>query len=380
MTTIAPEILNNYKKTFEDNKQSEPVSIYELVGKELKQLELRNEDEEIVQAEDFFTVMVEDLNEFEEKSWSKGNGYKTPKFPMISDKLEGLDSGLYLLPAESNAGKSAMMMNIVEDLVMCQENKLFGLYFSLDDSKHEIIPRLIAMREGIRIGTVAKPQRAQNMINENHEEAQLLIDELAKREAGINNLKANSNRFMIVDSTKVKTLDEMKAYIERVYNYVKAIDPEMNLVVAIDSIKDIRLDDHYNIKTTNEASDFIAREVKHWTVEFDMPIFSSVHLRKLNGNRRPTLDDLKDSNVLVYEASVIWLLFNDVSKNKQGAKIFHRLENQEEKLPIIEFDWAKNKKSSYKGRSFCYFAPEMSRAAECNADAMRRFNALLYEA
>ena len=350
MTAIAPEIVNNYKKTFEDNKQPEPVSIYELVGKELKQLELRNEDKEIVQAEDFFTVMVEDLNEFEEKSWSKGNGYKTPKFPMISDKLEGLDSGLYLLPAESNAGKSAMMMNIVEDLVMCQENKLFGLYFSLDDSKHEIIPRLIAMREGIRIGTVAKPQRAQNMINENHEEAQLLIDELAKREAGINNLKANSNRFMIVDSTKVKTLDEMKAYIERVYNYVKAIDPEMNLVVAIDSIKDIRLDDHYNIKTTNEASDFIAREVKHWTVEFDMPIFSSVHLRKLNGNRRPTLDDLKDSNVLVYEASVIWLLFNDVSKNKQGAKIFHRLENQEEKLPIIEFDWAKNKKSSYKGR------------------------------
>ena len=61
-------------------------------------------------------------------------------------------------------------------------------------------------------------------------------------------------------------------------------------------------------------------------------------------------------------------------------KVQNRLENQEEKLPIIEFDWAKNKKSSYKGRSFCYFAPEMSRAAECNADAMRRFNALLYEA
>ena len=380
MTMIAPEIINQYKEILNEDKQPKPVSISDLLGKEIETLELRDEDEEIVQAEDFFTVMVEDLNEFEEKSWNKGNGYKTPRFPMISDKLEGLDSGLYLLPAESNAGKSAMMMNIVEDLVMCEENKLFGLYFSLDDSKHEIIPRLIAMREGIRIGTVAKPQRAQNMINENHEEAQLLIDELAKREAGINNLKANSNKFMITDSTKVKTLDEMKAYIERVYNYIKAIDPEMNLVVAIDSIKDIRLDDHYNIKTTNEASDFIAREVKHWTVEFDMPIFSSVHLRKLNGNRRPTLDDLKDSNVLVYEASVIWLLFNDVSKNKQGAKLFYREEGKEEKLPVIEFDWAKNKKSSFKGRTFNYFSPEMSRAVECGIDASRRFNALLYEA
>ena len=370
MTTIAPEKIKNDKETLTDL----------LKGTVKLDLELRNEDEDIVQAEDFFSVMIEDLDEFEQKAWSKGNGYNTPRFPMITAKLESIDSGLYLLPAESNAGKSAMMMNILEDLVTCEENKLFGLYFSLDDSKHEIIPRVIAMREGIRISTVAKPQRAQNMIDENHEEASILIDELAKREVGINNLKANSNKLMIVDSTKVKTLDEMKAYIERVYNYVKAIDPEMNIAVAIDSIKDIRLDDHYNIKTTNEASDFIAREVKHWTVEFEIPIFSSVHLRKLNGNRRPTLDDLKDSNVLVYEASVIWLLFNDVSKNKQSAKIFHRNENEEEKLPVIEFDWAKNKKSSYKGRTFCYFSPERSRAAECNADATRRFNALLYEA
>lgn len=375
MTAIAPSKIKEAS-----NLNTEKDMVLDLLNQTSIDLELRKEEEDIVQAEDFFSVMQEDLIEFEEKSWNKGDGYKTPRFPLIHEKLEGIDSGLYLLPAESNAGKSAMMMNIVEDLIMCEDNNLFGIYFSLDDSKHEIIPRVIAMREGIRIGTVAKPQRAQNMINENHEEASLLIDELAKREAGINNLKANSNKLMIIDSTKVKTLDEMHAYIERVYNYIKAINPKMNLVVAIDSIKDIILDDHYNIKTTNEASDFIARAVKHWTVEFEIPVFSSVHLRKLNGNRRPTLDDLKDSNVLVYEASVIWLLFNDVSKNKQGAKIYHRHEEQEEKLPVIEFDWAKNKKSSYKGRTFCYFAPEMSRAAECGIDAIRRFNALLYEA
>ena len=71
---------------------------------------------------------------------------------------------------------------------------------------------------------------------------------------------------MIVDSTKVRTLDDIKAYIERVYNYIKAIDPEMNLVVAIDSIKDIILDDHYNIKNNNESSDFIDIAVKNLKV------------------------------------------------------------------------------------------------------------------
>lgn len=354
--------------------------IKKVMEEQVEEVELYDEEESIVETEDFYNVMVEDLNEFEELAWSKGNGYSTPRFPMIERHIEGFDNGFILLPAESNAGKSAIMMNILEDLVMHEPNKLFGLYFSLDDSKHEIIPRVIAMREGIHISTVAKPQRAQNMIDEGHENADELRIELEKRLQGIENLKANSNKMMIVDSTKAKTLDEIKAYTDRVINYVKAIDPEMNVVIAIDSVKDIILDDHYGIKTTNEASDFIARAVKHWTVELNTIIFSSVHLRKLNGNRRPTLDDLKDSNVLVYEASVIWLIFNDVSKNKQAAKIFYREEGVDDKLPVIEFDWAKNKKSSFKGRTFCYFAPQMSRAVECGIDANKRFNALLYEA
>lgn len=345
-----------------------------------EKVELYDEEQAIVDTEDYFSTMIEDLQEFEEMAWNKGEGYQIPRFPMLTQYLEGLEAGLYLLPAESNAGKSATMMNIVEDMVMHEPNKLFGLYFSLDDSKYEIIPRVIAMREAINISTVSKPQRIQKMIDEGHENSAELQIELDKRTQGIENLKANSNKMMIVDSNKVRTLDEIKAYIERVINYVKALDPEANVVVAIDSVKDIILDDHYNIKTTNEASDFIARAVKHWTVEFNIPIFSSVHLRKLNGNRRPTLDDLKDSNVLVYEASVIWLLFNDVSKNKQAAKLFYREEGNDDKLPIVEFDWAKNKKSSFKGRTFCYFAPQMSRATECGIDATRRFNALLYEA
>ena len=238
MTMIAQERIDEIKngKVFVQDNNDE---IKLLLQTDNIDLEIRDEEEDTIQAEDFFNVMTEDLDEFEEKSWSKGNGYKTPKFPMISDKLEGLDSGLYLLPAESNAGKSAMMMNIVEDLVMCEENKLFGLYFSLDDSKHEIIPRVIAMREGIRIGTVAKPQRAKNMIDEGHEEADLLIDELAKREAGINNLKANSNKMMIVDSTKVRTLDDMKAYIQKLIEFYVTGDLKTFNEYCIAWVKDL---------------------------------------------------------------------------------------------------------------------------------------------
>ena len=66
-------------------------------------LEIRDEEEDTIQAEDFFSVMTEDLDEFEEKSLSKGNGYKTLKFPMISDMLEVIYPVLYLQAATSNA-------------------------------------------------------------------------------------------------------------------------------------------------------------------------------------------------------------------------------------------------------------------------------------
>lgn len=348
---------------------------------EKEEVELLNEEGTFIQTKDYFSSLKEDLDNFNEQAWNKGDGYKTPNFPMIHEKLEGIDEGLYLFPAESNAGKSAMMTNVLEDLVMCESNKLFGLYFSLDDSKNEIIPRIIAMREGARISTIAKPKRAKNIIEKQEidpSEIMRLEEELEKREKGIQKLKDSSNKLMLIDSNEVRTLKDIEECIDRVYNYIKAIDPEMNLAIAIDSIKDIALDD--NSKNKNEESDYIAKEVKHWTVKYKCPIFSSVHLRKLNGNRRPTLDDLKDSNVLVYEASVIWLLFNDVSKNKQSAKIYQQEPNSVEKQQVIELDWAKNKKSSFKGRTFCYFAPEMSRAKECGKAATERFNALLFEA
>ena len=86
------------------------------------------------------------------------------------------------------------------------------------------------------------------------------------------------------------------------------------------------------------------------------------------------------ANTLEFEANVIWLVYNDVSRNKDAAKIFTRTGAEDgPKQPVLELDWAKNKISSYKGRTFCYFAPEYSKTIECNEDDAKRFNALVYQ-
>lgn len=336
------------------------------------------ETQEVVM-EDFFASAKKDYLKFNDKAWNKGDGFNIPNYPIITEKLEGLESGFYLFAGESNSGKSAMMMNLIKDICSKKENNLYGIYYSLDDSKNEIIPRIIAMEQQIPIAVASKPQRFVNLVEQGTDESiQLYQDQLDKREKGLNKLIAESNLFKVEDTEKIKNQEDLRNHAIKVQTFVKSINPEMNIIIAIDSIKDIKL--NYNTTSENKKSEDIAVFVKDLAVDLDIVVFASCHLRKLNGNRRPTLDDLRDANTLVYEASVVWLIFNDVSKNKGGAKIYW-LDNQLEdnKGAVIEIDWAKNKKSSFKGRTFCKFKPYYSLTTECNDDENKRFDQTIYQ-
>lgn len=331
-----------------------------------------------VSMEDFFETTEDELEEFERYTWNKGEGYKVPSFPILEQKLEGLEAGLYLFAGESNSGKSAAMMNLLYDIATHPENNLFGVYYSLDDSKNEIIPRVIAMNELIPIGVASKPQRYQKKIDNAEEGSATYQDWLDKRVNGVNRLKELKQQWKVVDGTTIKNAEQLYDHIKKVKRYLKAFDPDKNMIIAIDALNDIRFATK-KLKPGNELNSEIARTVKEWAVEFNIPVLGSTHLRKLNQNRRPVLDDLKESGEYVYEASVVWLVHNDVSKNKQAANVYYNAEGVEEKMPILELDWAKNKKSSFKGRTYQYFTPEMSKLSECQVDVMKRYDALIYE-
>jgi replicative DNA helicase len=355
--------------------------IQELLDSEKDEtIELADELTGKVTARDYFSVMAEDVNKFNTRAWNQAEGYRTPKFNTISENLEGWESGLYIFAGPSNAGKTAIMLNIMEDLCTHAANKLFGLYFSIDDNKNKVIPRLVAMRESIPIGVVAKPGRYKQLIESGDGNALYYSECLNKREEGLARLSADGNKMMVLDATDLKDIDKMYEYIKQVQNYVKSIDPDANVVVGIDSLKDVALSERYGKMTTNDKADEVAKAIKGWSVDLDIIVLASMHLRKLNANRRPTMDDLKDSNALEYELSCCFLVYNDVSRNKQAAKIYHRDSEEGEKLPVVEIDWGKNKVTGYKGRTFCYFSSEFSKAVECGEEASRRFNGLLYEA
>lgn len=366
----------------EDIISVEDKSIYDLDNALTMEDETVESSDEVIM-EDFFKTTLNDYDNFDERCWNKGDGYKIPSYPEMESKLEGVESGLYLFAGESNSGKSALMMNILKDMCSYRPNKLFGIYYSLDDSKHEIIPRIIAMEQQIPIAAASKPKRFENMINDcDNDNSALYQDYLDKREIGLDKLKSESDVFKIEDATKIKSSTDLKNHMIKMQTYIKSIDPDMNIIIAIDAINDIKLDskEFGKIDSSTKKIEEVSKFVKDLSVDLDIIIFSSTHLRKLNGNRRPTVDDLKEANTLLYEASVVWLVFNDVSKNKGGANIYWNDSSIDgNKGAVIEIDWGKNKKSSFKGRTFTKFMPYFSLCKECNKEEANRYEALIYQ-
>ena len=61
--------------------------INKILNEEVEEVELHEERVAIVDTEDFFSTMEEDLNEFEEIYSNKGDGYSTPRLQMLTQHL-----------------------------------------------------------------------------------------------------------------------------------------------------------------------------------------------------------------------------------------------------------------------------------------------------
>ena len=336
--------------------------------------------------EDYYSLADKTYSDFEAYANKKGHGYTVEHFPIFNKRLEGLEEGLYVFAGESNSGKTAIATNLIWDICNYEPNHLFGIYYSLDDSTNEVIPRLIAMNQEIPISVASKPKRYLDFIEQNKDssdaEIQIkraqYIDDLQRREEGLKQLRNTNRNFMITDKEKIRNLEELLDHAKKVQTYVKSFDLRNNIIIAIDSLADLVVDTK-KFNSERERVDYISQTVKKAAnVDLKVPIFGTYHLRKLNHSGRPTLDEVKESGRLVYDASMVFLVFNDVSKNKESATIFYSDPDNEFKQPIIELDWAKNKKSSFKGRTYHYFVPNCSKAVECDESNSRRYDALIY--
>lgn len=341
--------------------------------------EVTTEETLTVAGEDFFATTASDYDAFDTKAWNAGNGYQTGTFPIFDAKMEGAEQGMYLFAGESNHGKSAALLEILWAYCMNEENKLFGIYFSLDDTKEKIIPRLIAKNQKIPISVVSKPQRYQTIVDNRLDNYESYEELLEKRQTGFEELKATNEQFKVVDGTQITCGEQLIDYCQKLQAYVRAAKgDDWNIIVGIDSVSDVEWHGR-SFKSENEENNYNAKMIKRLAVEIlHCPIFGSIHLRKVDQNKRPTIADVKESGRYVYEADLVFLVYNDVCRNKESAAIYFNDPNTTSKGAVVELDWAKNKVSAFKGRTYMNFFTNYSKMVECSAEETERFNRLIY--
>lgn len=366
---------------------------------------------------DYFRKAREDYLNFNENSWRKGMGYLMPEghFPIFNEYMEGLESGLFLIAGESNSGKTNLLTELILQYAGNPANKLVGLYFSLDDTSDKIIPRLLAghtkllgnQEIGVPISLFSKPARYLEKLktldldsDEAHVIYSYLYDDITAggildpelintepdsfetsvRHRAYSWLAETEDYFHILDGTTVKNGEQLVELCHDFKSYVQRMkgDIDYNIIVGIDSFSDIRWDDQ-RFNSDKELNDYTSTRMKALAVEeLQCPVFGTIHLRKIDQKKRPTIADVKESGRWAYEASLVFLVYNDVSRNGEAAGIFGTTDDSDFKLPVLEILWAKNKQSSFKGRTYCYFKTNFSRVWECGKEAMDRYNSLLY--
>lgn len=308
---------------------------------------------------------------------------------------------------------TAVMQDLALKYALNSKNKLFTIYFSLDDTADKIIPRMLAANSklaaaehfGVPISLFSKPQRYLDRLRQiedyDSDEAKVLYSYLYEdisAEGVVNpdivrytkpiekcypkSVRAKAlrwleevvaPRFKIVDGNVIHSGEELIEYCKRLKDWIRAeYDPSWNILVVIDSLFDLTWEDQA-FRTDKELNDYTSMTVKAWSVEvLKCPIFGSIHLRKIDQKKRPTIADVKESGRWIYEASVVFLLHNEASRSGDLANV--RLLQDRETVPVIEVQWAKNKQSSFKGRTYVAFYTNQSRVEECTQEQTDMFN------
>lgn len=309
--------------------------------------------------------MIRNIQKVDDYSWKRGkNGGPTTGFEGFDMAIDGgISPSFILFAASPNVGKSAIVLQIIKNIAD-RNDHVFCEYLSLDDSLNLLMPRYIACDQAITISQAKNPQRFA-------EEKEII----EKRNNSIKKLYKNAHKFVMKDNSEGSSVEYLRKHIEELR---MTLPEDIPIIIGIDSYYDLTIEEKcYGEKNEQEK---IAKAVKDITTDYNVTILATAHLRKLNGDRRPTTDDLKENNRLEFEADLICLLYNEVGIKQEAAQIYWiDEENEELKMPVLEMRFAKNKISDFKGHLFYEMIPAKNIFVESSEEARRQYASRLYQ-
>ncbi|MBI2417433.1 MAG: hypothetical protein HYV28_05925 [Ignavibacteriales bacterium] len=252
-------------------------------------------------------------------------GFPLTKFKELAGHVDGLQPGFYLLGAESNVGKTAVLTNMTLDILETNPDATV-MYFSLDDSRIYTAKRFLGIMTGLGLNDTSKQQT-------DPAKAKLLQSSRTK----LLNL-IRSGRLIVHDTADVNSIEHLRTVIE-------SIADKSKLVVFIDGLYNLEVVDKFRGGIREENIER-ARQVKLLVDMYRLPILTTGELRKKTKeegkDKAPTMHDLMETGKFAYNANVVWMLYG-------------KTEDLRSDEPTLTLEYVKNKLSDYKGIQYLTF-------------------------
>lgn len=310
--------------------------------------------------------MYDKIMEFENDAYNPAKKGFSTGFDFMDKGLDKLQTGFHLIAGDSNHGKSGFMSQLAWNVSQLN-NDVFVMDFSLDDPIRDKIPRVVGCAKKVLLNAIRDPI--------NHSQYPEMIK---RRNEGMKDLLGAIDKYHIYDASFSCIIEKIEEEIRRVKINLAAAGSKKRIVVFIDNFHDLDSSNPKAMGGDKQKYDFLAQKVSDMATELDVPIVCTAEFRKLNGNRRPSVDDIRESVKIKYEAKSILLIYNEVSAKGEAAQIFYQLNGKPEKQPVFEVKFGKNKYTSFKGRGFCKFFPQMAYFEPATVDDAKYWNNLLY--
>lgn len=309
--------------------------------------------------------MWEKIMSFEDDAYNPNSkGFKTG-FPELDEALEGIQPGFHIVAGDSNHGKSSLISQLAWQIAANNSNA-YVMDFSLDDPLRDKLPRIVASKNKTLINAVKNPIKYAQFPKM-----------MERRERGMKDLLTMVDKYKVYDSSFSTDIDLIEQEIKRHKIELNAAGIDKRIVVFIDNFHDLTT----SVSAGNSEKskyDYLAQRVADMAIELDIPIICTAEFRKLNGFRRPGVDDIRESTKIKYEAKSIILVYNEVSVKGEASDLFYQIGGKPLKQPVMEVRVAKNKYTSFKGTLFYYFFPEMAYFQSATPQDTKTFTNLLF--
>ena len=259
---------------------------------------------------DTYKSLIEDLKDTSKKCEYIPSGYK-----QLDKKIKGFfKGGLNIIGARSGVGKSALVVNLLSNILMREETTRPAILFSLEMPNKQVLSRFLCLLGHIDNNAFlekrVEPYQWSNVFN--------AIQKLVIKDENDNHIP----KLFFDDSTAITVADiasKCRA-LSRKYGGLSCI--------AVDYLQLMRSGKRTENRTL-EIADF-TRQLKLLAKEFDCPVLCLSQLNRSIENRKsdtPQMSDLRESGAIEQDADLIlFITRNDntgettvhIAKNRNG--------------------------------------------------------------